>query len=388
MDIVARQTQKRPTLLCCAHLSWDNVWQRPQQLMSRFAERCRVIYVDPPQIDSPGESPSKRSELQVRPSSCGVLVLRPILPQWTSSSLQSKLRELQQLTLTLLDQAGADPIMWVFSPMHGLIAQSARPRLRMLVYDCMDDFHSIKDDPESIGMQRQEQYLLKIADLVFTAGPSLYEARKARHPRIHCFPCGIDMAHFGRALDSATQTPAALEQIPHPRLGYFGALDDRIDWPLVLAVAERRPDWHWVFIGPKGPAMRDPLPLAPNIHYLGQQPYQDLPAYLKGFDLCTMPFAHNALTQFISPTKTLEYLAGSKQVVSSSVRDVVERYSDIVEIADGVDGWLTAIGSTLGEPAVLQQARLERAQPIFASSSWDSIVERMWRLIEDRLEGV
>lgn len=378
---VMRRTQKRPTLLCCAHLSWDNVWQRPQQLMSRFAERCRVIYVDPPQVSS-----VERSELQARPSSGGVLVLRPIMPERTMSNLASRMRELQQLMSTLLDQAGADPIMWIFWPTYSMVVQSARPRLRMLVYDCMDDFHSIKDDPESIMMRWQEEYLLKVADLVFTGGPSLYEARKARHPRVHCFPSGIDMAHFGRALDPASQTPAALEQIPRPRLGYFGVLDDRIDWPLIAAVAERRPDWHWVFIGPKGRVMRDPLPLAPNIHYLGQQPYQDLPVYLKGFDLCTMPFAHNALTRFISPTKTLEYLAGGKQVVSSSIRDVAAGYPGIVEIADGVDGWLAALRSALDEPAALHHARSERAQPILASSSWDSIVERMWRLIEDRLE--
>lgn len=255
----------------------------------------------------------------------------------------------------------------------------------------MDDLANFKGGTPELRVR--EHTLLGQADLVFTGGHSMYEARKDRHPRVHCFPSGVDLNHYrshGAAHPSAhgaaaVRPPAPIAAVPGPRLGYFGVLDERIDWDLIAGVAARRPSWHWLLIGPTAKVDPAGLPRADNIHYLGQQPYAELPAFLQSFDVTTMPFALNEATRVISPTKTLEYLAGGKWVISSAVPDVVAAYRDIVTIAGGVEGWITAIETMLrADPAHLA-ARLERAAPILAASTWDSIAARMADLIELQL---
>ncbi len=373
--------QSQPlTLLCLSHLRWDHVWQRPQQLMSRFAQHCRVIYVDPPLIEAAHERPF----LQAQPAAADVEVIRPIFPTELLDTPGNSYKELWlQLLPEVLEMAGPSTILWVFSPLSDYLVAVARPKIELAVYDCMDDLASFKDG--TTEMRQREEHLLSLVDLVFTGGHSMYEARKHLHPQVVCFPSGVDVEHYRQVFDPATSIPAAAAAIPQPRLGYFGVLDERIDWPLIAALAERQPDWQWVLIGPTAKVEEADLPKAPNIHYLGQQQYRDLPAFLKSFDVATMPFALNEATRFISPTKTLEYLAGGKPVISSSVPDVVAFYTGIVTIADDVDAWCSAIESALSETPEALQARLEQVKPVLERSTWDSVVERMWGLMAERL---
>ena len=365
-----------PTLLCLSHLNWDFVWQRPQHLMSRLARRCPVIFVDPPEISAEVDRPT----LQERGEHGGVRVLRPLFP---TALLDTPGHSYQELWLGLLPQtlalAGPRPILWVFSPLADYLVEAARPQLSLAIYDCMDDLASFRGSPAS--MREREDRLLAAADLAFTGGRSMYEARRGRHPDLHCFPSGVDVAHYAGARDPGTAVPAALEAIPAPRLGYFGVLDERIDWELIAEVAARRPDWHWALVGPTAKVDPEELPQAPNIHYLGQQQYADLPAFLRGFDVATMPFALNQATRFISPTKTTEYLAGGKPVISSSVPDVAATYTGIVEIADGAEAWAAGVERLLAEDAQARAARAERAAPILERSAWDDIAAQMWALI-------
>ena len=367
------------TLLTIGHLRWDHVWQRPQQLMTRFARRARVIYVDPAEIAA-ADAP----RIDEQPDSHGVRRLQPVFPVDLLDTPGHNYRELWlKLLPTVLAEAGSNTIVWVSSPLLSYLVAAALPHVRFAVYDCMDDLASFKDG--SALMREREEQLLRQAELLFTGGLSMYEARKMRHPRAYCFPSGVDVAHFSRAEDQATREPAAIAGIPHPRLGYFGVLDERIDWPLIAQVAEQRPDWHWLLVGPTAKVRPEDLPQAPNIHYLGQQQYTDLPAYLKGFDIATMPFALNEATRFISPTKTPEYLAGGKSVVSSSVPDVAARYGNIVYLADGPDAWIAAVESALAAAPAERAARNARAIPLLEQSSWDGVVDRMWELIAGRL---
>jgi glycosyltransferase involved in cell wall biosynthesis len=372
--------QQPLTLLCFGHLNWDHVWQRPQQLMSRFAKHCRVIYVDPPDFASGVDQPY----LEARPSVAGVERLRPFFP---TPLLDAPGNPYQQFWLRLLPEvlaeAGANTIQWVFSPRADYLVEHARPNVRLAVYDCMDDLASFRDGSEEL--RQRETRLLELVDLVFTGGHSMYEARKNRHSRIYCFPSGVDVDHYRTVQDPSTVEPAVMQTIPHPRLGYFGVLDERIDWELIGTIAESRPDWQWALVGPTAKVDPNELPVAPNIHYFGQQQYADLPAFLKGFDIATMPFALNEATRFISPTKTLEYLAGGKPVISSSVPDVVALYGEIVHIVDGPDAWMREIDKILVAPEQDRQARLARATEILARSSWDSIAEQMWTLMHEQL---
>jgi UDP-galactopyranose mutase len=182
-----------------------------------------------------------------------------------------------------------------------------------------------------------------------------------------------------------TLVPADMDGIPRPRLGYFGVLDERIDWTLIREIAHQRREWQWVFVGPTVKVRPAELPTGTNIHYLGQRSYGELPAYLKGFDIATMPFALNEATRSISPTKTPEYLAGGKPVISTSVPDVITAYKNIICIADGVDGWIDALEELLSALPDHTQTQIERAQPHLTTTSWDSIVERMWSLMQEQI---
>jgi glycosyltransferase involved in cell wall biosynthesis len=367
------------TLLCLAHLDWDHVWQRPQQIMTRLTKRYDVWYVDPPHISDAIAAPELR-ELSIDQ---GVRVLRPFFPAQQVAQPDGYWEAWYSLLPELLRRVGSEALMWVFSPYADGLVERAKPSIQLAVYDCMDDLASFKGgSPE---MRLRESNLLGLVDLVFTGGHSMYEARKELHPRVYCFPSGVDIAHYQQVQSEHTPIAAACASIPHPQLGYFGVLDERIDWELIAAVAARRPNWHWVLVGPTAKVDPSELPKAANIHYLGKQPYAELPSFLKSFDIATMPFALNEATTFISPTKTLEYLAGGKPVISSSVADVVAFYSEIVAIADGADAWISAVEALLAASPAERRVRNERAQPLLAANTWDAIAARMADLVDEQL---
>jgi glycosyltransferase involved in cell wall biosynthesis len=375
-------------LLCLSHLNWDHVWQRPQQLMTRLTERYRVCYVDPPQVSDSVPEP----QLVEYGTHSGVEVLRPHFPLSMANDPVGYWSTWHNLLPELLARVGPNTVLWVFSPYADTLVARALPHIRLSVYDCMDDLASFRGGSPELRIR--EEWLLAQVDLVFTGGYSMYLARKDRHPRVHCFPSGVDIVHYQQnarpAINGGACTRASsslLAGIPRPRLGYFGVLDERIDWELIATVAARQPHWHWVLIGPTAKVDPAELPKAANIHYLGKKPYAELPAYLRGFDIATMPFALNEATRYISPTKTLEYLAGGKWVLSSSVPDVVAFYEDIVSIADGADAWITAAEALLHSSPTKLQAQLARTEPILAANTWESIAGRMADLIDTQLDA-
>jgi glycosyltransferase involved in cell wall biosynthesis len=217
-----------------------------------------------------------------------------------------------------------------------------------------------------------------------TGGSSLYEAKKHRHDSVHLFPSSVDRNHFGKARNTLSQ-PDDQADINRPRLGFYGVLDERFDTELLSEIAEMRPDWSFIMVGPVVKISEDDLPKGPNIHYLGSKKYEQLPAYLSGWDVALMPFAMNESTQFISPTKTPEYLAGGKPVVSTPIKDVVRHYGQLegVGIAASPDEFvaecermlkLDRIGEWLGE-----------ADLLLSATSWITTQGRMAALIAELL---
>jgi UDP-galactopyranose mutase len=252
-----------------------------------------------------------------------------------------------------------------------------------VVYDCMDELSKFRFAPEQLLDLEHE--LIGRADLVFTGGASLYEAKKNRHPSVHCFPSSVDRDHFAKARRELSQ-PADQAELKHPRLGFYGVIDERFDIDLLRQAADMRPNWSFVMVGPVVKIGEDELPRAANIHYLGGKTYEQLPAYLSGWDVALMPFAMNESTQFISPTKTPEYLAGGKPVVSTPVRDVVRTYGHLqgVHIASDADGFVRCCEKAL------EQAReggdwLAEADLILSATSWATTQARMSGLIAEVL---
>src|SRR5436305_14501540 len=219
---------------------------------------------------------------------------------------------------------------------------------KAVVYDCMDELSAFKFAPPQL--LEREADLLRRADVVFTGGPSLYRAKKDRHPNVHCFPSSVDAAHFAKATDPAIEA-AEQRDLPRPRLGYFGVIDERIDLDLIAAAADARPDWQFVMVGPVVKIDPAALPKQPNIHYYGQQPYARLPEFLAGWDVALLPFARNDSTKFISPTKTLEYMAAEKPIVSTPITDVAEPYGHIVRLGSTPAEFMAARAAALAADA-------------------------------------
>jgi UDP-galactopyranose mutase len=366
----------KPTLLCFSHLRWDFVFQRPQQLMSRFAHEMTVIYWEEPVEIGSGEVPLLR--VRAAEDHPNVRIVVPHLP----SGLGEDERDAALKRLLDAYSAGLSrPIVaWYYTPM--MLPFSRDLDASVTVFDAMDELSKFKFAPQNLLDLEQE--LIERADLVFTGGSSLYEAKKDRHDSVHLFPSSVDRAHFAKA--RAMQfDPADQEELRRPRLGFYGVIDERFDIELLDRIAEMRPDWSFVMVGPVVKIDPQDLPKRPNIHYLGGKKYEQLPAYLSGWDVALMPFAMNESTQFISPTKTPEYLAGGKPVVSTPVRDVVRHYGQL----EGV-----AIASTPEEfvASCERMLKLERhgdwlaeADLLLSATSWSTTQARMSALIAELL---
>ncbi|QXG27085.1 glycosyltransferase family 1 protein [Pseudomonas viridiflava] len=361
----------RPVLLCLSHLRWGFVYQRPQHIMSRMARDYDVLFFEEPVF---ADSPDSRLEASLQPS--GVTVLVPHLPRDLPPG-QVVLAQRQLLDHWLEQHPSNDLLLWYFTPMSLAFTDHLWPQA--IIYDCMDELSAFKGaPPELIDM---EQYLLECADVVFTGGHSLWEAKKQRHDNVHAMPSSVDIEHFATARRGLSDPPDQ-QGIPRPRLGFFGVIDERFDIELIRQVASARPDWQIVLIGPVVKIDPDSLPPLPNIYYLGGKSYDDLPAYLSGWDVALMPFAINESTRFISPTKTPEYLAGGCPVVSTPITDVINTYGDsgVVTIAADAAQFCDAIERALARGK--SSEFYDRADAVLADKSWDKTCAAMKEQIQ------
>lgn len=356
-------------LICLSHLRWDFVYQRPQHLISRFTPQHRVFFVEEPVFDS--DSP----RLDVTPRSGNMKVLVAHLP-WGPTEAEHGQMYRKLLDEFMAENAITNYVLWYYTPMMVSWTDTLTPRA--VVFDVMDELSAFADaHPELLG---REEKLLQKADLVFAGGRSLYEGKKDRHPNVYFLASSVDIAHFAKARQSPPE-PADQKDIPHPRFGFFGVLDERIDWDLLAAAADLKPDWQWIMVGPvSGKIPESILPRRPNIHYPGGKDYAELPNYLAGWDVAIMPFAINDATRFISPTKTPEYLAGGKPVVSTPVLDVIRQYGNagLAHIAATPAQFVAACEAALHEDP---GERLARVEPVLAEMSWDKIWTKMHDLI-------
>jgi glycosyltransferase involved in cell wall biosynthesis len=364
----AKTPPGREDLICFCHLRWNFVYQRPQHLLTRFARDRRVFFIEEPVFDS--DVP----RLEIARDGSGVYVVVPHLPGGASAAATAaRMREL--VDGLLVRHRLERYVLWYYTPMALAFSDHLTPLATL--YDCMDELSAFAHAPA--GLRAAERELMRRSDVMLTGGHTLFESKRQLHRNVHAVPSSVDVAHFARAR-RVTSDPDDQARVGSPRLGFFGVLDERLDVPLLAACAARRPDWHFVLVGPIvkiDPAM---LPQAPNIHYLGPKAYAQLPEYIAGWDVALLPFARNDATRFISPTKTPEYLAAGRPVVSTSIRDVVHPYGDLglARIADTPDLFVAAIEAALQENA---GERLAAADAFLARMSWDAT----WSFVESLL---
>lgn len=358
-----------------SHLRWDFVWQRPQQILSRLATNHPVLFVEEPIFGN-----FATIGLEISNPHPNVIRVVPHIDdvyagaydQATEMVRDFLLEELK--TNSTLADLFKNPVLWFYTPMPAPIMLGEFDEVSV-VYDCMDELAQFKDAPADI--RNREQFLLKHADVVFTGGQKLYESKARVHSNVHFFGCGVDIKHFGKARLAKTAIADDLKKIPSPIAGYFGVIDERLDYGLIAHLAKAKPEWTFVMVGPVIKIDPVSLPRAPNLKWLGQRDYKELPHYLKAYDVCLMPFALNEATQYINPTKTLEYMAANKPILSTAVADVVKNFTPIVQVAYTQEEFV----QKLEVARELDEETLRAGLLMASGASWESIVENIQRLV-------
>ncbi len=370
-----------PHLLVFCHLRWNFVFQRPQHLLSRLARDFPVVFIEEPMRC---EGPAWLERTSPAP---GVEVLRPHTPVDAPGFHDDQLSLVEPMIASWLESEAIDDYAaWFYTPMALPLLNGLSPRA--VIYDCMDELSAFRNAPRQ--MRQREMALLKRADLVLTGGPSLYQAKRTQHERVMCLPSAVDAAHYDHANAVADgqrmQRAGELqEMIPAPRLGFFGVIDERLDIELVAAIADADPRWQVVMVGPVVKIDPARLPQRPNLYWLGQQPYELLPQLVASWSVCLMPFALNESTKFISPTKTLEYMAAGKPVVSTRITDVEVMFGDQVAIADDALAFTSACRRALAETGVERAARVAAMAACVARHGWDETAAQIRTAILDVL---
>jgi UDP-galactopyranose mutase len=355
-------------LVCISQLRWNFVVQRPQHLMTRFARDRRVFFIEEPEYKS-----LQQNMMRIQAIDGIILVTPQLVAGDHARATEDRVRYL--LNDLMRNYEIWDYVLWYYTPMALTFTRHLTPRL--IVWDCMDELSAFDFAP--IELADREAELLRRVHVVFTGGISLYEAKCRKHHNVHAFPSSIDVDHFLQAR-STQKDPDDQHSLPHPRIGFFGVIDERFDSELLRSCAELRPDWHWVIIGPVVKIDPLKLPKLSNIHYLGKKHYSQLPAYLSGWNAAILPFAHNESTRYISPTKIPEYLAAGRPVVSTSIRDVMRPYGDLglVHIADNAPEFIAKLQTAMNLGGDTWLAQVDQH---LKGNSWDRTCQRMLALI-------
>ncbi len=364
-----------------SHLGWDWVWQRPQQFLSRFSKRHQILFVEGPvPADDVSEPLPELREVAEFPN---ITIMRMKMPtaRWTDGAWvdQQRRRLVQELLAGPLGLRFREPIQWFYDPM-AVTAFAGHMNERAIVFDCMDQLSQFKGAPREL--LRRERDLLNAADVVFAGGPKIGRDKIKYNANTHSYGCGVDVKHFGKARSKNTEIPADVANLQGPVFGFFGVVDERMDYELVAALADANKHGHVVIIGPMTKIDPAAVPQRPNLHWLGGRDYSLLPAYVKRFDVCLMPFAINEATEYINPTKALEYMATGKPIVSTPVEDVVLQFSGIVKIGQSPKEFIDLCAAAVQTPDAVC---IRRGREMADRNSWESIVEAMEGHIADAM---
>jgi glycosyltransferase involved in cell wall biosynthesis len=367
-----------------SHLRWDFVWQRPQQILSRLASHAPVLFIEEPIFLDDIAAP--RLDITVPFGN----VFRAV-PQLGAElrndqdGATAAVRSLAQDALAndaRLKGRFTNPVQWFYSPVTAPSMLGAFNEIAV-VYDCMDELAQFRfAHPD---LPRRERLLLANADVVFTGGYKLYEAKRHYHDNVHFFGCGVDVAHFAKARLAETPIPSDAASVASPIFGYFGVIDERIDYDLIDRLASDYPEASVIMVGPVVKVDPASLPNRRNIHWLGKREYSELPGYVKAFDTCLMPFALNEATEYINPTKTLEYMAAGKPIVSTAVADVVRNFTPVVRVARSPEQFVSFVAEAARRP---DASLIAQGLQMASDSSWENIVGQMRGLISSAIREV
>jgi glycosyltransferase involved in cell wall biosynthesis len=385
-DTHARGSGRRGSpLIVHSHLRWDFVWQRPQQLLTRLAAFAPVLFLEEPVfLDDVIEG-----VLDISVPSANVYRAVPRLPVALKDDYDVAIAHVRTLAISELAKSDGigrlfrEPVQWFYTPMPAPAMLGAFDEVGV-AYDCMDELAQFRFAHPDLG--RRERLLMDAADVVFTGGHKLYESKSRFHPNVHFFGCGVDCVHFAKASDPRTPIPCEIGTLREAGAlvaGYYGVIDERLDYDLIARVAASDPHLHVVMIGPTAKIDPATLPRHPNLRWLGARAYEALPGCVRGFDVCLMPFALNEATEYINPTKTLEYMAAGKPIVSTAVADVVRNFAPVVKIACDAESFVRDV---LHEARNAEPDRIAAGMACAHKSSWEAVVHAMNDVLTETIE--
>jgi glycosyltransferase involved in cell wall biosynthesis len=364
-----------------SHLGWDWVWQRPQQFFSRLAERHSVLFVEGP-VPKPGIA-SPTVEIRELTEYPNIIVLRMAMPEnrWSNGAwVDDQRRRLVNEVLTgPLGERFADPVQWFYDPM-AVTAFAGRMNERAIVFDCMDQLSQFRGAPDTLVAREME--LLQIADVVFAGGPKLGKEKRLINPNTYAYGCGVDTEHFGKALLPETVVPVELSNLSKPIFGFFGVVDERMDYELLAKLADATPGGNVVIVGPSIKVDPATFPQRSNLHWLGGRDYNQLPNYACAFDVCLVPFALNAATEYVNPTKVLEYMATGRPVVSTAIDDVVLQFSEVVKIGNTHEQFIQLCHEQVENP---DRRAIRAGIDLGHRNTWEAVVANLERHVEEFL---
>jgi glycosyltransferase involved in cell wall biosynthesis len=368
-------------IIVLSHLGWDWVWQRPQQFHSRLSQTHPVLFVEAPIASQ--ELKASRVTLREISDYPNIVVLQIEMPAARMSDsawMDAERRRLVQSVLEgPLGRSFENPVLWFYDPM-AVNAFAGHMDEQAVVYDCMDELSKFKGAPPELV--RRESELLSIADVVFAGGPKMAKSKRRFNANCYSFGCGVDIKHFRKSRHARTKVARDVAHFTGPVLGYVGVVDERVDYDLLAKLADYNPGWNVAVVGPSIKVDPADFPKRANLHFLGGRDYSQLPTYAKAFDVCMMPFAKNEATEFINPTKALEYMATGTPIVSTDVEDVVLQFSHVVSIATTHEEFIAACEQSIEQPDV---ARIRAGIEMAKNNSWESIVAQLEKHVEDVL---
>jgi len=381
---------KNNNIVCIAAADWAGMWARAQQLMTLLAgEGNTILYVDPPiTLLSPLKNPDlwgnwARWWEGVRRVDDNIYVYTPpvFLP---FGNKYAQINNLNQKALALgLKRTmarlgfGEDFLLWTYLHTSADLIDRIKPGF--VVYDCADEHAAFTGFITRETVEDLERRLIERSDLVFATATELYNRKKVYTGHIHLVPNGADVEHFKQALAPDYPVAEELAGLPRPVIGFYGGISDWIDLTLVEEVARAHPEWSVVMVGPVDTEISH-LQKYPNLHFLGKRDYGRLPTYLKGFDVCLVPFKINDLTVNVNPVKLYEYLAAGKPVVSSPLPEV-RQFGEVVRIGENPAEFLAHVEAALKETGAEQAAR---RVAVAEANSWQARCNKMTEFIEER----
>lgn len=352
-------------MIVFCHLRWHFVYQRPQHIISRISKTMKTLFIEEPLYNNESKE------------SGNLIIINDML-----HVLQPNVKDIESIAAIIPEYVKNKdiPVGWFYSAIFCPLSECID--FETIVYDCMEELSLLKGSAKNVI--NQEKYLISNADIIFTSGKSLYELKKQWHTNVHCFPSSVDEPHFAKALNGI-KVADDVANLQSPIVGYYGVIDERIDFALLHETALKLPNVSFVMIGPLSKIEKNDLPQEDNIHYLGMKSYNELPHYLKAFDIAMIPFAVNDTTKYISPTKTLEYMSAGKPIISTKITDIVHDYGICLSMVESADEFYEAIKFALDKTDHFSM-ELEYHK-ILKKTSWDITAVKMKSIIKTFANG-